>query len=245
MRIIYHFTYLTFKFWPTKIFSTSTPRTLVQEQTFLVAACFFFFNNIYVLCFHYLWWVLIFKFLVPNIYLYLISFLYLSIESIYLSLCISDHLINLSLNLYIHLSTYLSFYLYICLANYLSPCICIYQFRVIFLKKESNLEVPLQTHHVYSTLKRRTNGRCHVVSTWNTCVFRASYPFFFFRLPFQKLPSSISNIHCSYKMPTGAMTRCRYFPCQNLCCCFSIQYYKSFSIYHEETNLKANHGSTA
>ena len=27
----------------------------------------------------------------------------------------------------------------------------------------------LQTHHAYSTLKRRGNGRFHVVSTWNTC----------------------------------------------------------------------------
>ena len=27
----------------------------------------------------------------------------------------------------------------------------------------------LQTHHVDSTLKRRGNGRFHVVSTWNTC----------------------------------------------------------------------------
>ena len=26
----------------------------------------------------------------------------------------------------------------------------------------------LQTHHVYFTLKRRGNGRFHVVSTWNT-----------------------------------------------------------------------------
>ena len=26
----------------------------------------------------------------------------------------------------------------------------------------------LQTHHVYSTLKRRGNDRFHVVSTWNT-----------------------------------------------------------------------------
>ena len=26
----------------------------------------------------------------------------------------------------------------------------------------------LQTHHVYSTLKRRGNGRFHVISTWNT-----------------------------------------------------------------------------
>ena len=26
----------------------------------------------------------------------------------------------------------------------------------------------LQTHHVYSTLKRHGNGRFHVVSTWNT-----------------------------------------------------------------------------
>ena len=25
----------------------------------------------------------------------------------------------------------------------------------------------LQTHHTYSTLKRRENGRFHVVSTWN------------------------------------------------------------------------------
>ena len=30
----------------------------------------------------------------------------------------------------------------------------------------------LQTHHVFFTLKRRGNGRFHVVSTWNTqCVF--------------------------------------------------------------------------
>ena len=29
-----------------------------------------------------------------------------------------------------------------------------------------------QTHHVYSRLKRRVNGRFHVASTWNTrCVF--------------------------------------------------------------------------
>ena len=27
----------------------------------------------------------------------------------------------------------------------------------------------LQTHHMYSTLKRRGNGRFYVVSTWNTC----------------------------------------------------------------------------
>ena len=29
-------------------------------------------------------------------------------------------------------------------------------------------KAPLQTHHVYSTLKRRGNGRFHVLSTWNT-----------------------------------------------------------------------------
>ena len=29
------------------------------------------------------------------------------------------------------------------------------------------LETSLQTHHVDSTLKRRGNGRLHVVSTWN------------------------------------------------------------------------------
>ena len=29
-------------------------------------------------------------------------------------------------------------------------------------------EYSLQTNHVYSTLKRRGNGRFHVVSTWNT-----------------------------------------------------------------------------
>ena len=29
-------------------------------------------------------------------------------------------------------------------------------------------ESTLQTHHVYSTLKRRGSGRFHVVSTWNT-----------------------------------------------------------------------------
>ena len=28
----------------------------------------------------------------------------------------------------------------------------------------------LQTHHVYSTLKRRRNGRFHLISTWNTRV---------------------------------------------------------------------------
>ena len=28
----------------------------------------------------------------------------------------------------------------------------------------------LQTHHVYSTLKRHGSGRFHVVSTWNTHV---------------------------------------------------------------------------
>ena len=27
---------------------------------------------------------------------------------------------------------------------------------------------PLQTHHMYSTLKRRGNHRFHVASTWNT-----------------------------------------------------------------------------
>ena len=33
-------------------------------------------------------------------------------------------------------------------------------------------EAALQTHHAYSTLKRRGNGRFHVVSTWNIrCVF--------------------------------------------------------------------------
>ena len=30
------------------------------------------------------------------------------------------------------------------------------------------LNATLQTLHVYSTLKRRENGRFHVVSTWNT-----------------------------------------------------------------------------
>ena len=28
-------------------------------------------------------------------------------------------------------------------------------------------KVTLQTHHVYTTLKKRGNDRCHVVSTWN------------------------------------------------------------------------------
>ena len=30
-------------------------------------------------------------------------------------------------------------------------------------------DLSLQTHHVYSTLKRRGNGRFRVASTWNTC----------------------------------------------------------------------------
>ena len=37
---------------------------------------------------------------------------------------------------------------------------------VIFF--EAFLHVTLQTHHVYSTLKRRGNDCFHVVSTWNT-----------------------------------------------------------------------------
>ena len=35
-----------------------------------------------------------------------------------------------------------------------------------FLKSRNTL---LQTHHVYSTLKRVGNGWFHVLSTWNTC----------------------------------------------------------------------------
>ena len=31
-----------------------------------------------------------------------------------------------------------------------------------------NLFELLQTHHLYSTLKRRGDGHFHVVSTWNT-----------------------------------------------------------------------------
>ena len=31
-----------------------------------------------------------------------------------------------------------------------------------------NWMTSLQTHHVYSTLKRRGNDRFHVISTWNT-----------------------------------------------------------------------------
>ena len=31
-----------------------------------------------------------------------------------------------------------------------------------------NLFKPLQTHHLYFTLKRRGDGHFHVVSTWNT-----------------------------------------------------------------------------
>ena len=38
----------------------------------------------------------------------------------------------------------------------------------------------LQTHYVYSTLKRRGNSRFHVVSTWNTHgVFLGNIPWFY------------------------------------------------------------------
>ena len=47
----------------------------------------------------------------------------------------------------------------------------------------------LQTHHVYSTLKRHGNDRFHVVSTWNTHVV------FVVRLP--------QNV-----LRTGNITRC-------------------------------------
>ena len=42
--------------------------------------------------------------------------------------------------------------------------------KLIFMKKWCSLLLlrTLQTHHVYSTLKRRGNGRFHVVSIWNT-----------------------------------------------------------------------------
>ena len=35
------------------------------------------------------------------------------------------------------------------------------------LEIENPFQVSQQTHHVDSTLKRRGNGRSHVVSTWN------------------------------------------------------------------------------
>ena len=35
-------------------------------------------------------------------------------------------------------------------------------------QNDGSRSLPLQTHHAYSTLKRRGNGRFHVVSTWNT-----------------------------------------------------------------------------
>ena len=34
---------------------------------------------------------------------------------------------------------------------------------------QTEVAVPLQTHHMYSTLKRLGNNRFHVVSMWNTC----------------------------------------------------------------------------
>ena len=37
-------------------------------------------------------------------------------------------------------------------------------------------ERSLQTHHVYSTLKRRRNDRFHVVSTWNTHGLFVGFP---------------------------------------------------------------------
>ena len=44
------------------------------------------------------------------------------------------------------------------------------QWHVLFLlKTDAEAAVPLQTHHMYSTLKRLGNNRFHVVSTWNTC----------------------------------------------------------------------------
>ena len=42
-------------------------------------------------------------------------------------------------------------------------------YRAIYQKKSIYHDV-LQTHHVYSTLKRHGNGRFHVVSMWNTRV---------------------------------------------------------------------------
>ena len=39
--------------------------------------------------------------------------------------------------------------------------------KVFFLIFEKNALETLQTHHVDSTLKRRGNGRFHVISTWN------------------------------------------------------------------------------
>ena len=42
------------------------------------------------------------------------------------------------------------------------------KFKVSFKGRLTDTSATLQTHHVYSTLKRRGNGRIHVVSTWNT-----------------------------------------------------------------------------
>ena len=39
---------------------------------------------------------------------------------------------------------------------------------IIFVHRGVIFVAPLQTHHVYYTLKRLGNGRFHVVSTWNT-----------------------------------------------------------------------------
>ena len=37
-----------------------------------------------------------------------------------------------------------------------------------FATTNEQITTTVQIHHVYSTLKRRGNGRFHVVSTWNT-----------------------------------------------------------------------------
>ena len=71
----------------------------------------------------------------------------------------------------------------------------------------------LQTHHVDSTLKRRGNGRFHVVSTWNPHgVFVGNIEF---KLFLNSLDSNTTNItedisvHCSNRKHTQKITPAR------------------------------------
>ena len=54
--------------------------------------------------------------------------------------------------------------------------------RLVKLNKPKEQELSLQTHHVYSTLKRRGNVRFLVLSTWNTRVCRVIYEVIYFYL---------------------------------------------------------------
>ena len=69
-------------------------------------------------------------------------------------------------------------------------------------KKAYMRKISLQTHHVYSTLNRRRNGRFHVVSTWDTrivCAETESLAFEIYNFQVGLMPPIMSDLFLTRK----------------------------------------------